>query len=246
MTVSWDDEGIVLAARPHSENSLILSVFTFEHGRHSGYVRAGQSSKRRGLFEPGNRLAVHWQARLSDHLGHFAAEPLEGYSGAILARSSRLLALGAASGLVEAAMPEREPFPRIFAGLLKLVQTLAGETAFEETYLRFELLLLMELGFALDLDRCAITGAVNDLAFVSPRTGRAVAKGAAPDYEDRLLRLPQALRGTGEMDDDDFADGLRLTGHFLQREVFGALNRPLPAGRMRLADWAEERSCGDR
>ncbi len=243
MTVTWDDEGIVLARRRQQETALWVACFTFEHGRHAGWVPGGAGSANRALFEPGNRLQLNWQARLADHLGRFTAEPLDLFAGRLLDHADRLAALRAALALVETAMAEREAHPELYAALLLLVRTLAGAGPWRGTYLRFELLLLAEAGFALDLERCAVSGASHGLAFVSPRTGRAVARGAAPEHELRLLPLPVCLVEGGEPDERDFAQGLRLTAHFLERQLYHLIDRPAPAARERLAQLSEETVC---
>ncbi len=235
MTVTWEDEGVVLTRRRYQESALWVSCFTFEHGRHAGWVPGGAGSKQRATFEPGNRVELRWQARLADHLGRFTAEPVEMFPAKLLDDNARLAALQSALALVESALAEREAHPTLYAGLLKLLRTLAGGAAWYGTYLRFELVLLAETGFALALERCAVTGARDDLAFVSPRTGRAVAAGAAPAYEDRLLPLPPALVDGGEPDAEGFAQGLRLTGHFIERQLYHLVDRPAPAARERLA-----------
>lgn len=240
MTVAWDDEGIVLARRRYQETALWVSCFTFEHGRHAGWVPGGAGSAHRALFEPGSRLKLGWQARLADQLGRYRAEPIELLPARVLDEGDRLRALQSALALVETATAEREANGRLYAGLLTLVRTLAGGEPWRGTYLRFELLLLTETGFALALDRCAVTGSADDLAFVSPRTGRAVARGAAPEYEARLLPLPPCLIETGEPEAEEFAQGLRLTGHFLERQLYHVIDRPAPAARERLALSAEE------
>ncbi len=240
MTVAWDDEGIVLTARRHGETALVVSAFTFEHGRHAGWIAGAAASRNRPLYEPGNRLQLHWQARLEDDLGRFTAEPMEAFAARVLDRPDRLAATAAATALVETALAERETHPALYAGLLRLLETLAGPEPWQAFYLRFEVLLLAECGFALDLERCAVTGRTDDLVFVSPRTGRAVAKGAAPDYEDRLLPLPASLVDGSEPAAAAFAQGLGLTGHFLERHVYHVIDRPLPPARQRLAQLAEE------
>ncbi len=240
MTVAWDDEGIVLTARRHGETALVVSAFTFEHGRHAGWIAGAASSRNRHLYEPGNRVQLHWQARLEDDLGRFTAEPIDAFAGQVLDRPDRLAAMAAATALVETALAEREAHESLYAALLRLLETLADTAPWQGFYLRFEVLLLAECGFALDLERCAVTGGTAGLAFVSPRTGRAVAKGAAPDYEDRLLPLPPCLVDGSEPDPAAFAQGLALTGHFLERHVYHVIDRTLPPARQRLAQLAEE------
>ncbi|TVQ33916.1 MAG: DNA repair protein RecO [Geminicoccaceae bacterium] len=240
MTVAWDDEGIVLRARRHGETALVVSAFTFEHGRHAGWIAGAAASRNRPLYEPGNRLQLHWQARLEDDLGRFTAEPIDAFAARVLDRPDRLAAMAAATALLETALAEREAHPTLYAGLLRLFATLAGDEHWRGFYLRFEALLLAETGFALDLERCAVTGRADQLAFVSPRTGRAVAQGAAPDYEDRLLPLPPCLLDASEPDAAAFAQGLQLTGHFLEKHVYHPIDQALPPARQRLAQQSEE------
>ena len=240
MTVTWEDEGVVLARRRYQESALWVSCFTFEHGRHPGWVPGGAGSKQRATFEPGNRVALRWQARLPEHLGRIAAEPVEMFPAKLLDDNARLAAMQSALALVESGLAEREAHPTLYAGLVAFLRTLAGGGPWRGTYLRFELVFLAETGFALALDRCTVTGATEHLAFVSPRTGRAVAKGAAPDYEDRLLPLPAALVTGDEPDEAAFAQGLRLTGHFIERQLYHMIDRPAPAARERLARQAME------
>ena len=240
MTVAWEDEGVVLARRRYQETALWVSCFTFEHGRHPGWVPGGASSKQRATFEPGNRVELRWQARLADHLGRFAAEPVEMFAAKLLDDNARLAAMQAALSLVESGLAEREAHPKLYAGLVALLRALAAGGPWRGAYLRFELVFLAETGFALALDRCAVTGAAAGLAFVSPRTGRAVAAGAARDWEDRLLPLPAALVEGDEPDAAAFAQGLRLTGHFIERQLYHMIDRPAPAARERLARQAME------
>ena len=244
MTVDWDDEGIVLAARPHGESGLVVSAFTFEHGRHAAWVAGGNARRNRPSFEPGNRLQLAWQARREDDLGRFTAEPLDAFAARVLDRPDRLAALLAATALLETTLAEREPHPRLYAALVHLARGLAGAEPWRACYLAFEVLLLEELGFALQLERCAASGRTEGLAFVSPRTGRAVALGAAPELEARLLPLPRTLLDGSEPDRPDFADGLRLTAHFLLRHVYRPIDRKLPAARERLGQHEETQGHG--
>lgn len=232
--MEWQDEGVVLSARPHGETDAILSALTFEHGRHVGLVKGGVGRRARPLLQPGNRLELTWKARLTEHLGHFSAEPLQAFGNRLLDDPLRLAALASATALVDEGLAEREPHPRLYAALLVLLEAMLADPRWPETYVRFELVLLQELGFALDLERCAVTGATDDLAFVSPRTGRAVSRGAAGDLAARLLPLPPFLVADVPATFTDVAAGLRLSGHFLAKHLFAAADRPLPAARERL------------
>ena len=230
--MEWSDQGIVLSARPHGEGSAVATLLTREHGRHAGLVMGGRSTRQRGALEPGTLVAARWRARLADHLGTYALEPVHGYAAAFLDDPPKLAALASACALVETALPEHEPHAALFDGLLALFGLL-DTTAWAESYVRWEIGLLAELGFGLDLDRCAVTGANDYLAYVSPRTGRAVSASVGEPYRDKLLRLPGFLIGLGGGGPQEVREGLRLTGHFLERHV---LNGPLPPARARLSE----------
>lgn len=230
----WQDEGIVLGSRRFGESGLLLDLLTRSHGRHAGLVRGGAGRKSRPLFEVGNRLQVTWRARLDDQLGQYTAEPAMLVAGHLLDDPLRLLALGAACALLALALPERDPHPGLYDGLIGLEERLLEGAGWPEAYVRFELALLTELGFGLDLERCAVTGTSDGLAYVSPSTGRAVSAEGAGHYAPRLLPLPPFLAGRGGADDRQVLDGLRLTGAFLQRHLLDATERAMPAARERL------------
>jgi len=238
--MEWQDEGLVLAARAHGENDAILTALTFEHGRHLGLVKGGIGRRTRPLLQPGNRLQLTWKARLPEHLGHYALEPMQLFGGRLLDDPLRLAALGAATALLDETLAEREPHPQLYAGLLKLLEAMLADPRWLETYVRFELLLLRDLGFALDLETCAVTGATQDLAYVSPRTGRAVARDAAGELAPRLLPLPGFLGADVPAMFSDILAGLRLSGHFLAKQVLSTADRPLPAARERLTTLLRE------
>ena len=233
--IEWSDDGIVLSARPHGESSSVVVLLTRAHGRHAGLVRGGQGRKARGLYEPGNRVRATWRARLAEHLGGFTCELLANAVADLLDRPERLAALAAAAAVCDKALPEREPHPGAYLGLLALIEALGGDH-WAEAYVAWEVALLADLGFGLDLTRCAAGGDNDQLAYVSPRTGRAVSLAAAEPYRDRLLALPGFLIGRGAGGPAEVAQGLALTGHFLERQVFGPQDRPLPAARQRLAE----------
>jgi DNA repair protein RecO (recombination protein O) len=239
--MEWHDEGIALAVRPHGETDAILSVLTFEHGRHLGLVKGGIGRRSRPTLQPGNRLELTWKARLTEHLGRFMAEPVQLFGARLLDDPLRLAGLAAAAGLLEEALAEREPHPRLYAGLLKLLEAMLADPRWPEIQVRFELLLLQELGFALDLERCAVTGATVDLAYVSPRTGRAVSRAGAGDLAARLLPLPPFLRDDVPATSADVLAGLRLSGHFLAKQALAPADKPLPAVRERLIELLRQR-----
>ncbi len=233
--IEWSDDGILLSARPHGESSAVVVLLTESHGRHAGLVRGALGRKARGLYEPGNRLRATWRARLAEHLGGFTCELLANTAAALLDEPARLAALSSAAAVCDRALPEREPHPGAYQGLLALIAALDGEH-WAEAYVAWEVALLADLGFGLDLASCAAGGDNDQLAYVSSRTGRAVSLAAAEPYKDRLLALPGFLIGRGAGGPAEVAQGLALTGYFLQRQVFGPQERPLPPARQRLAE----------
>jgi DNA repair protein RecO (recombination protein O) len=234
--MDWRDEGVLIAVRPHGESAAIVEVLTAAHGRHAGVVRGGASRRMAPVLQPGAQLALAWRARLSDHLGAFAVEPLR-QRAAVLGAAGPLAALTAACALVAAALPEREPHPRLYAATVALFDALeAGAEDWALRYLRWELGLLAEIGYGLDLSACAVTGVAEGLAYVSPRSGRAVSRAGAGDWAPRLLPLPACLTAAAvPPGPGDLAQGLALTGHFLDRGLAPVLKgRPLPEARARL------------
>lgn len=228
----WEDEAIVLSARPHGEAAVIVQLLTRYHGRHAGLVRGGQSARLRGIYQAGSRVAAAWSGRLPEHLGTLECELISSYAAKVLDDSDRLAALSAATAVCEGAMPEREPHPACYEGLLALLGALEGEH-WAEVYVRWELALLAELGFGLDLSACAAGGDNDQLAYVSPRSGRAVSLSAGGPYREKLLTLPAFLVGRGEGGPGAVAEGLALTGFFLERHLFHPHDKALPAARQR-------------
>ena len=235
--MDWAGEGLLLGTRPHGESAAIIEVFTAEHGLHRGVVRGGVSRKLTPILQPGNTLALSWRARLDDHLGNFTVEPARERAAAILTDAERLTALNALCALLVFALPERDPHPRLHALTTHLLDRLAGGDRWFGAYLLWERSLLEETGYGLDFSACAVTGAVDGLTHVSPRTGRAVTREGAGDYADRLLPLPPLLiDATAPEDRAQMAQGLRTTGHFLRDVLAPALgSKPLPEARNRLA-----------
>lgn len=234
--MDWQDEGAILTMRPHGESAAIIEVFTKAHGRHAGVVRGGASRKLAATLQPGSQVQVAWRARLLDHLGAYAVEPVRARAG-LLADRRALAALNAVCALLRLCLPERAPHPVLYAASIALLDALEHADDWPPRYLRWEVLLLEELGFGLDLTTCAVTGDATDLAFVSPRTGRAVSRNAAGVWADRLMPLPACLVEQGLASPTALAQGLAITGHFLARELAPVLNdRPLPDSRARLVD----------
>lgn len=235
--MDWRDEGILLAVRRHGETSAIIEVFTAKHGRHSGVVRGGAGRKTAPILQPGAQLDVSWRARLEDHLGAYRVEPIKARAAAVIDDRDALAALNAMTALLAFALPEREAHPRLYAQSVSMFDLVGQTPAWPVAYLRWELALLEALGFGLDLTRCAVTGEVDDLVYVSPRSGRAVSVRGAGEWADRLLPLPPELHGVVTADLSGVAQGLRTTGHFLERGLAHSLgNRPLPQARARLVD----------
>jgi DNA repair protein RecO (recombination protein O) len=237
--MQWSDEGLVLEARRHGERAMVAQVLTREHGRCAGLLRGGQAPAMRAQWQIGNRLLVTWRARLAEHLGSFSGELLEGHAASLLEDGNRLAALSSAVALTASALPEREPHPRAYAGLSDLVTALGRNERWAPLYVEWEMALLAELGFGLDLASCAATGATDDLIYVSPRSGQAVCAAAGAPYRERMLRLPPFLRHIEQgarPEPGDVLDGIELTGFFLERRVFAPEGRKLPAARARYVD----------
>ncbi len=233
--LEWTDDAIVLEARPHGESGAVVSLLTERHGRHAGFVRGGQGRQMRPVLQPGNAVRATWNARLAEHMGNLSLELTGAHAAAVLDDRARLAALAAATAVCDRALPEREPHPASYHGLLALIDALSGDH-WPEAYVQWELLLLKDLGYGLDLERCAAGGANDQLAYVSPRTGRAVSLAAAEPYLDRLLPLPGFLIGRGGGGPQEVAAGLRLTAHFLARNVFHPQDRDLPSARKRFSE----------
>ena len=232
--MEWRDEGVLLSMRLHGETAAIIEVFTAAHGRHAGVVRGGASRRMAAMLQPGTQLQVTWQARLDEHLGTYVAEPLQSRA-AILSDRMALAGLSAVCALLHLALPERDPHPALWLKTVALLDMLEQGGDWPAVYLRWEFDLLEELGYGLDLSVCAVTGSREDLAYVSPRTGRAVARGAAGDWAARLLPLPPSLLGQGPLMGQELAQGLALTGHFLNKGLQAVLfDKPLPDARARL------------
>ncbi|MBI5121442.1 MAG: DNA repair protein RecO [Rhodospirillales bacterium] len=230
--MDWTDDGIVLTTRKFGESGLIVSLLTREHGRHAGLVRGGSGKRAAGMYEPGNLVQAVWRARLEEQLGSLACEVRTNHAARHLAHPARLAALISALSLVETALPEREPYQSLFDSLSALLVIL-GEEGWEQAYIRWEMILLAELGFGIDLSCCAATGVNDQLAYVSPKSGRAVSLSAGEPWKDKLLKLPGFLV---EEAGGSIADGLQLTGFFLESWLFNHLGRPVPAARTRLVD----------
>jgi DNA repair protein RecO (recombination protein O) len=234
--MEWHDRAFVLNARRHGESAAIVQLLTEKHGRHAGLVRGGQSPKLRAVLQPGNEVTAVWRGRLSEHLGTIACELVRPHAAGLLDDPDRLAGLTAAAALIAGALPEREPYPDVFASFEGLLQALDSGIDWSAHYVEWERDLLAGLGFGLDLGRCAVSGVTTELAYVSPRTGRAVSRAAGLPYRDKLLVLPGFLWCDEPADRRQIELGMMLTEYFLIRHVFVPQGRALPAARSRLAE----------
>jgi DNA repair protein RecO (recombination protein O) len=218
--MQWCDEAIVLGSRRHGESGAIVELMTREHGRHLGLVRGGTSSRLRPVLQPGNSIICSWRARLDEHLGHYIVEGLDARAASFLPVPHALYGMTHLAALCRL-LPERDPHPPIYQGLREVLEILLDPRHAGASMVRFELQLLRELGYGLDLASCAANGSTADLAYVSPKSGRAVSRQAGEPWKDRLLRLPTFLEtaGSSEPSTQDIADGFALTGFFLNRHV---------------------------
>lgn len=228
---NWSDQGIVLRARAHGESGAVVTILSKHHGRFSGYLRGGQSSRFRSIIEIGNLVSAHWSSRIEDQLGFFTIEPDRHLSSGLMGEPLKLGALLSACALCEAALPEREGHAGLFHGLLALLDAMDGDF-WGPAYVMWEISLLRELGFSLDLNRCVAGGNAADLAWVSPKSGGAVSAQQGAPYKEKLLTLPCFLRPIRSGGDAaDVADGLKMTGHFLEHWVFAQHSKGIPEER---------------
>lgn len=236
--MNWSDDALIIGARKFGEGGLILDVLTASKGRQSGLVYGGASRRRRALYEPGNTLAVAWSGRLEDQLGRFdVAEPRRERATRLLENASALLVITAMTTLLREVLKEGDAAgSALYEASTLVLDQLETDAIWPGLYVRWELGLLSALGYGLDIESCAISGANDGLSHVSPRTGRAVRGSEAGAYIDRLLRLPEFLyRSDAPLKPGDLKDGVTLTGYFLEARIFHALNRPVPDVRTRLA-----------
>jgi DNA repair protein RecO (recombination protein O) len=239
--MDFEDDAFVLSARPFGETGAIVELVTRTHGKYAAHVAGAASRRMKPFLQAGARVTLRYRARTDDQLGAAALEPAGEGPAALFDDRLALAGLASAAAVAAGALPEREPHPGAFLGLEALISSLAMLDIWPAVYVRFEAGLLADLGFGLDLSKCAVTGSPDDLVWVSPRTGRAVSAAAGEAYKDRLLALPPfLLSAQGGLGAGDIAAGLAITGHFLERFVFAPLNRPLPPARMWLCDRLDE------
>ncbi len=237
--MDWSGEGYVLSVKKHGETSAILEIFTRDHGRHLGLVRGGVSRKLRPVLQPGNQIKVEWRARLSEHLGYFTVEPIDSRAAELMNDRLSLAGLNAVCAMAREALPEREAHSDVFDAFAVLVENLHDQDIWPALYVQWEAGLLSSMGYGLDLSRCAATGSLENLTFVSPRSGRAVSTDAAQPYRDKLYELPPFMQAKDRRNDNSFSstdiqNGLRLTGYFLETRLQWGVNKTLPEARIRL------------
>jgi DNA repair protein RecO (recombination protein O) len=228
--MEWSGEGLVLGTRRHGEANAILELMTRERGRHLGIVKGGAGTRLRPVLQPGNTVQVTWRARLDEHLGTYTAEIVASRAAMLMASPVALHAINLIGAHLRC-LPERDPHPKLHDAALIVLEHASDTALVGALMVRLEVALLEELGFGLDLSECAATGATTELTHVSPKSGRAVSAGAAAPYADRLFRLPALLGGASEARDTDALDGFRLTGFFLERDVWGPRGTPEPEAR---------------
>jgi len=236
--MEWSDEGMILSVRPHGETGAVLELFTRRNGRHLGLVHGGRSRKLRPILQIGNHVEASWKARLADNLGHFALELRKSYAALVLDDAAALAALTSIAALARL-LPERDPHPNLFEITMFVLGYLDEREVWPALLVRWELALLEELGFGLDLTACASTGARTDLIYVSPKSGRAVSAAAGEPYKERLLALSPFLLGRppAGVTAADVAAGLALTQHFLLARVLRPRDLAMPEARNRLLSY---------
>ena len=233
--MDWRDEGIILSVRKHGETSAIVEVLTAAHGRHFGVVKGGTSRKMTPHLQPGSEVDVTWRARLDEHLGTYAVEPIRAHVGFLSDRLA-LAGLQALTAMASFALPEREAHPVIHSRTQSLLELMELGTAWPLAYLMWEKALLDDLGFGLDLSACAATGSRDELIYVSPKSGRAVSRAGAGEWAERMLPLPPCLRGGSIENDAEIDAGLTTTGYFLEHRLAHQSHRQLPAARAYFID----------
>jgi len=242
--MQWSDEGVILSVRAHGETAAVAEIFTRAHGRHLGLVHGGRSRRLRPVLQTGNHVDAVWKARLAEHLGHVGVELRKGYAAQAMDDPLALAGLSSLCALAHQ-LPERDPHPSLFEVTLFVLGYLDDPEVWPALMVRWELALLDELGFGLDLASCAATGSTQDLVYVSPKSGRAVSAGAGAPYKERMLSLPPFLaKGyQGTATKGDVAAGLELTGHFLETRVLIPREEAMPQARRRLAELIARRAA---
>nr|WP_233140264.1 DNA repair protein RecO [Acetobacter sp. DsW_063] len=244
-SLEWEAPALVLSTAPFGEADLLVHLFSAEHGVVHGLARGGGARRNAAMWQPGNLVHAQWRARSAEQLGSLVGETVAAIAGRAIQSRIALSCLSSICVVADLALPERQPHPHLFDDTVAVLSALPREENAFANLLRWEMALLADLGFALDLSVCAVTGEREGLAYVSPRTGRAVSRDAAGIWAQRLLPLPALFMDPADFGTpEQWSEGLRLTGHFLWRDVFGPLHRPLPSARQRIADLA--RALGEQ
>ena len=236
--MEWNDEGVVISVRRHGEMAWVVDLLTAEHGRHAGFVHGKNKSRERNGLQLGNQVDARWRSRLIEQLGTYNCELIKARSAILFHDPIRLIAMSSVCGMCYLGISERVPCRDIFDGVIRFLDVLEQGKQWYSLYVTWELELLSQLGFGLDLKSCAITGRPDNLSYVSPRTGRAATREAAKPYSDRLMRLPQFMvdKKYSSPSFKDIIQGLTITGHFLERNLMQPQGRKFPRARLRLIE----------
>ena len=243
----WIDEGLILSIRPHGERNAVASLFTLKNGRHSGLVYAYDAASQRGTVQIGNLVQARWRARLSEQLGTYQLELIRNPSAIFLDDAIKLAGMSSCCAILDESLPEREASVSVWQSTTALLDIICFADNLEDWlafYVKWEMNLLDQLGFGLNLQSCAVSGLTDALIYVSPRSGRAVHRDHAGEYAHRLLHLPCFLQpdlATEPLSETALMDGLTLTGHFVSHRVFSLVHKELPAARLRLAHLVSKR-----
>jgi DNA repair protein RecO (recombination protein O) len=233
--MQWIDDAIILSIRKYGENKGLVRVFARRHGVNAGIVRGATSKANRGIIQAGNAVSVTWQARLAEQMGTFKIEPVKPFAAYAMQDNLKLAALSSACALMETSLPERHPYPKLYAAFYDFLEHLSDAEHWQEAYVKLELEILAESGFGLDLTQCAATGTSDNLIYVSPKSGRAVSEAAGEPYKVKLLPLPSFLSHSRKSGNpEDTVAGLKLTGYFLEEWLAAPHGKKLPAARARL------------
>ena len=234
----WESNGLILNFSKYNEKSYILEIFTEEHGKHKGIIRGLHSKNKRSVIEPGNEVFATWSGRLETHLGNYTVEPIKLWSSHILQFKDKLSAISSICSLISLTMAERQPNPLIYFSSKKLIEIVAStRDDWIREYVSWEMQLLSEIGYGLDLERCAVTSKSSDLVYVSPSSGRAVTNEGAGDFKNKLLPLPKFMTDfKANYDNDDIYNALNLTEFFFKKRFFLPNNLNFPQSRNRLKE----------
>lgn len=234
--MQWEDEAIILKIKKFSERDLLVTVFARENGIFSGIVRSGQSKNKTAIFQPGNVVSATWKARLEEQLGSLSAELQQSVAAKVMDERLKLQGLFSVTTLLCSCMQDREIDEQLYGKTHQILQDMITNQNWLKDYVIFELELMHHLGFGLDLSRCAATGALEGLEYISPKTGRAVSAEGARGYEEKLFKIPKFLLPNEKYDSEDIIAGLELADYFLDRHFFMPMGKKMPDERARLVE----------